>query len=57
MTTKRIIIEQMDEENKQRPYSNFDSFTDGFSQGIALKGILLTAAILIFLLLLLVYSC
>lgn len=43
MTTKRIIIEQTDNEQEEttvvRPQSNWDSFSTGFTKGYNLKGI------------------
>lgn len=56
MGTKRIIVEQIDENKNSMQYSNFDAFSDGFSQGFSLRSALVTACVTVLVILLLVMA-
>lgn len=47
INTKRILVEQIDDERQSPAYSNFDAFSDGFSRGFSIKGLGFTLLVLL----------
>lgn len=60
MTTKRIIVEQIDKEQEEviPKYSSFDAFTDGISKGgMTIKDLILNLLVLFFISIVVIFVC